>query len=98
MSKKLSEFRAMASEELGLKIVEMKAELAKERALIASGTKAQNPGKISITKKTIARLMTIIKEKQKQLQKAESKAKTEKVVEKQQEKVVEKKTLIKAKK
>ena len=63
MSKKLAEFRALSAEELNHKIVELRTDLAKEKAQASSGTKAHNPGKIGKTKKTIARFLTILKEK-----------------------------------
>jgi len=63
MSKKLAEFRQLSPEELNHRIVELRTELAKEKAQASSGTKAHNPGKIGKTKKTIARFLTILKEK-----------------------------------
>jgi len=63
MSKKLAEFRSLGAEELNRRIVELRTDLAKEKAQASSGTKAHNPGKIGKTKKTIARFLTILKEK-----------------------------------
>lgn len=74
MNKKLSEFRATDVSELSRRIIELKSELAKERALNASGTKAKNPGKISQAKKSIARIFTIIREKEKQPKAVKEKA------------------------
>lgn len=66
---KLSEIRAMDTNSLNDKVVELKAELAKEKALVAGGTRPENPGKIRSVRKTIARILTVIKEKGKQQKK-----------------------------
>ena len=56
-------FRDLPKEELSEKIVELQTELAKERATIASGTRPENPGNIRKLRRNIARLKTIINEK-----------------------------------
>ncbi len=61
---KLSEIRAMDVSALGEKVAELKAELAREKALVAGGTRPENPGKIKSVRKTIARILTVIKEKE----------------------------------
>jgi len=63
--KKLEEFRSQSVEELKEKMLSLKADLAKERALISSGTRAENPGKIKKMRKNIARILTIISQKKK---------------------------------
>ena len=60
---KLSEMRELPVAEAKMRVVELKSDLAKERALVASGTKKENSGKIRSNKKAIARLLTIINEK-----------------------------------
>lgn len=62
--KKLVTLRDNSIEELEEKLVGLKSELSKEKALIASGTRAEKPSKIRNTRRQIARLLTIIKEKQ----------------------------------
>jgi large subunit ribosomal protein L29 len=47
------------------KVAELKEELAKEKALVAGGTRPENPGKIRSVRKTIARILTVINEKEK---------------------------------
>ena len=61
---KTKELRAMAKEELNEKLQQLETELSKEKGAVASGTKPDNPGKIREVRKTIARIITIQKEKQ----------------------------------
>lgn len=60
---KLAEIRELSVSEAEAKLTELKTELAKERALIVSGTRPENPGKIRKMKKEIARIFTVINEK-----------------------------------
>jgi large subunit ribosomal protein L29 len=60
---KLSELREMSVPELEEKIVELRSQLSRERALISSGTRPENPGKIKKIRKNIARLLTVLNEK-----------------------------------
>ena len=62
MAKKSARIEAndLTVEDARQKIFEFKNELAKERAVVASGTKASNPGKIKNLRKNIARLFTKI--------------------------------------
>ena len=59
---KTKELRGMGKEEIDDKLQQLKTELSKERGAIASGTKAENPGKVKEIRKTIARILTIKKE------------------------------------
>ena len=52
------EIQGLAAEELKAKVLEMKQELAKEKAMVASGTRSENPGKIRKLRRDIARLLT----------------------------------------
>jgi len=61
---KAKEIITMGNEEIGQKILELKQELAKERASVASGTRNENPGKIKKLRRDIARLLTIKKQKE----------------------------------
>lgn len=60
---KVAEIRELSISEAEAKLKELKTDLAKERALIVSGTRPESPGKIRKMKKTIARINTIINEK-----------------------------------
>ena len=62
-AKKLAQLRDNSVEELESKIVDLKGELSKEKAQVSSGTRAEKPSKIRKTRRQIARIMTIIEEK-----------------------------------
>ena len=55
----------MAGPELVEKIQELRQELTKERALIASRTRPEKPSKIRNIRKDIARMLTILNERKK---------------------------------
>jgi len=59
------ELRDMNLDELKAKLRELRAELARERAVVSSGGSLENPGRIKELKRTIARILTIVKETQK---------------------------------
>ena len=63
MALKIRQIREMAVQEAEEKLLEMRAELAKERALVASHTKQENPGKIRALRRTVAKILTIVNEK-----------------------------------
>ncbi len=71
---KVGEVRSMDISSMKEKVVELKGELAKEKALVAGGTRPENPGNIKSIRKGIARILTVIKEKE-----SESKSKAKKV-------------------
>ena len=58
---KAKELKALAPAELLAKRAELHAELVKEYAQVATGTIPKSPGKINHTKKTIARINTILR-------------------------------------
>lgn len=62
---KISEIREMSLEEAREKLVVLRKDLAKQRAVIASGTRPENPGKIRSIRRDIARILTVINEKEK---------------------------------
>ncbi|MEM7816120.1 MAG: 50S ribosomal protein L29 [Candidatus Aenigmatarchaeota archaeon] len=57
------EMRKMESRELDRKIAELRLELAKQKASIKIGATVSSPGRIRQLRKTIARGLTIKKEK-----------------------------------
>ncbi|MBI4399843.1 50S ribosomal protein L29 [Candidatus Micrarchaeota archaeon] len=57
---RMKEINAMDEETLNKKIEELKGELYVEKASIARGGKAINPGRIKELKRTIARILTVI--------------------------------------
>lgn len=66
MSKKTKELRVMGKEELDRRLKELRKELIKHNAQIATGTIPKSPGLVKNTKKNIARILTILKEKNKE--------------------------------
>ncbi|MDI6819377.1 MAG: 50S ribosomal protein L29 [Candidatus Hodarchaeaceae archaeon] len=58
------EIRDMSIEEMKAKLRELRAELARERAVAAAGGSLENPGRIRELRHTIARILTIMKETQ----------------------------------
>ena len=55
--------RKLSGEDLGKKVSELRLEVAKEKANIAIGAPVSSPGKMRDMKRTIARILTIKKEK-----------------------------------
>ena len=63
MSQKAKEFREMSEGELNDKLAELRLELIKQNAQIATGTTPKSPGLVRETKRNIARILTILKSK-----------------------------------
>ncbi|MAG18034.1 MAG: 50S ribosomal protein L29 [Candidatus Diapherotrites archaeon] len=61
--KRLATLRDNSVEELEGKLVDLKNVLSKEKAMVASGTRAEKPSKIKNTRRQIARILTIVAEK-----------------------------------
>lgn len=59
---KMTEIREMNPEEIDRKLVELRSELAKQRAAMASGAGMENPGVIRAIRRSIARILTYINE------------------------------------
>ncbi|HDD71643.1 MAG TPA: 50S ribosomal protein L29 [Candidatus Aenigmarchaeota archaeon] len=57
------EIRKMTEEEINKKLNELRLELAKKRAQVIIGGAPENAGKIREIRKTIARILTIKKER-----------------------------------
>ncbi len=60
---KMAEIREMNPEEVDRKLVELRSELAKQRAAMASGAGMENPGVIRAIRRSIARILTYINER-----------------------------------
>jgi len=61
---KFKELKELNKNELVDKIKEIKLELMKDYAQISAGTPAKNPGMIKQRKKTIAKILTLLREKE----------------------------------
>lgn len=60
---KKNEFKQMSEEELMKRIVDLRKELMKSNAQVATKTNPENPGKIRLIKKTIAKIYTQLNKK-----------------------------------
>ncbi|MFH1848740.1 MAG: 50S ribosomal protein L29 [archaeon] len=68
---KYRDLKSMPETELEEKIKELRMELIKSNAQIATGTNPKSPGKVRDTKKTISKIMTVLAIKNKErMQKA----------------------------
>ncbi|MCX6801801.1 MAG: 50S ribosomal protein L29 [Candidatus Diapherotrites archaeon] len=73
--KKIAEIRELNVAEIKEKAAGLRKDLAKEKAVIASGTRPENPGKIRSIRRDIARMLTILKEKETEKEKTGGKVK-----------------------
>lgn len=60
---KMKQIREMRPEELDKKLSELRLELSKELANIKMGRPVKNPGKIREIRRTIARILTVKRER-----------------------------------
>jgi len=60
---KAKEIRSMDKGTLNEKIIELKKELVKVNAQVATGTALKNPGQVKKIKKTLAKILTISNQK-----------------------------------
>ena len=60
---KVKQARELGKEELKKRLAELRLELMKEHGNVKMGRSTKNPGKISELRRTIARILTIQKEK-----------------------------------
>jgi len=60
---KIKDIRGMGKESLDEKLLELKKELVKVNAQVAMGTAPKSPGQVKTIKKTIAKILTVLKEK-----------------------------------
>jgi large subunit ribosomal protein L29 len=58
-----SEVRDMSMEELREKLAELRAELLRERSKTAAVGVPENPGRVRELRRTIARILTVMREK-----------------------------------
>ena len=71
---KIKEIRAASSEDLKSKLIELKKERMKINAQLSTGTTPKSPGQIKQMKKTIARILTVLKQKEKNTKEEKKKA------------------------
>jgi len=61
---KIKEIRELSKEDLNSKLEELKKDLIKQNAQISTGTTPKSPGQIRQIKKTIARIIMVLKDKE----------------------------------
>ena len=61
---KAKDLRSMSKEDLNAKLLELRKDMIKHNAQISTGTTPKSPGKIKNSKKTIAKILTILKTKE----------------------------------
>ncbi|MBU0628319.1 MAG: 50S ribosomal protein L29 [Nanoarchaeota archaeon] len=64
---KAKEIRSLSKEDLNVKLEELKKERIKLNAQISTGTTPKSPGQVREVKKNIARILTILTEKSKEV-------------------------------
>jgi len=64
MGIKKKELRKLPTSELKTQLDNLRKELIKENAQVASGTTPKNPGNLKAIKKTVSRILTLIHEKE----------------------------------
>ena len=57
---KIKDLQSMSKEDLSSKLFELRKELIKHNAQIATGTTPKSPGQVREVKKTIAKILTIV--------------------------------------
>lgn len=63
---KPNEIRDMSIDEMKSRLAELRTELAREKAVAAAGGSLENPGRVQELRRTIARVLTIMREEQKE--------------------------------
>ena len=61
---RMSQIREMSSEDRMKRLDEMKTELSKLKTMIHAGGSIENPSRVSELRKTIARIMTVMREEE----------------------------------
>jgi large subunit ribosomal protein L29 len=73
---KIKELRELGKEDMKTRLEELRKELIKHNAQIATGTVPKSPGQVKQTKKTIAKILTILNEKEARKEQSSSVSKT----------------------
>lgn len=63
---KFKELKSMSKAELDEKLNELNKQLMKDNTQVSTGTSPKSPGLMKANKKTIARILTILNQKQKE--------------------------------
>jgi large subunit ribosomal protein L29 len=60
----MTEIREMPPEERRRRLEELRTELSRLKTMISAGGSVENPGRVRALKRTIARLMTVMREEE----------------------------------
>ena len=69
---RMSQIREMSPREREKKLEELRVELSQQRVLIAGGGSIENPGKTREIRRAIARILTVMREKELELARSKS--------------------------
>lgn len=61
---RMEDIRDMSEEDMQVRLQELRTELTKLTTLIKAGGAIENPGRVKLLKKTIARILTVINEEE----------------------------------
>ncbi len=61
---RVQEIRDMPPEERERRLEELRTELSKLRTMISAGGAVENPGRVRALKKTVARILTVMREEE----------------------------------
>ncbi len=61
---RIQEIREMSSEERTRRLEELRTELSKLRTMIKAGGSVENPGRVKVLRKAIARIITVVNEEE----------------------------------
>ena len=61
---RMSEIRELTPEERMRRLEELRTELSKLRTMISAGGSVENPGRVRALRRTIARLLTVVREEE----------------------------------
>lgn len=61
---RMQEIREMSAEDRDAKLQELRTELTKVKTMIKAGGAIENPGRTKVLRRTIAKILTVIKEEE----------------------------------
>ncbi|KON31171.1 50S ribosomal protein L29 [miscellaneous Crenarchaeota group-15 archaeon DG-45] len=61
---RMREIREMAPEERMRRLGELRTELSRLRAMVSAGGSVENPGRVKALRRTIARMLTVMREEE----------------------------------
>ena len=61
-NRRVQEIRDMSAEQRERRLSELRTDLSKQKTMINAGGSIENPGQIKVIKRTIARILTVMRE------------------------------------